>query len=160
MLDTKKILAENISALLSTRSDVSRLELARQMKVGDGTLGNIKYGKGNPTVEVLEQIARFFNLEAWQLLVPKMGLKGSLEGYLQPDPHSEATLQMEVKLQRLEELNKVIGSRDASVEDRMQAVAERIELEKFITEEAGKRYKAREEKGDFYSPYSFRDKKK
>lgn len=160
MLDTKKILAENISALLATRPDLPRMEIARQMKVGDGTLGNIKYGKGNPTIEVLEQIAKFFNLEAWQLLVPKMGLKGSLEGYLQQDPSSDATLQMEVKLQRLEELNKVIGSRDASIEDRVQAVAERIEIEKFITEEAGKRFKLREERGDFYSPYSLRNKKK
>jgi transcriptional regulator with XRE-family HTH domain len=73
MLDIKKILAENLTTLLATRSDISRLELSRQMKVGDGTLGSIKYGKGNPTVEVLDQIASFFKLEAWQLLAPNLG---------------------------------------------------------------------------------------
>lgn len=74
MLDIKKTLADNVTYLLGTRPDISRLDLSRQMKVADGTLGRIKYGTGNPTVEVLEQIARFFKIEAWQLLMPRLGL--------------------------------------------------------------------------------------
>lgn len=73
MLDTKKILAKNLSGLLDSRPDISRLSLSKQMQVADGTLGRIKYGNGNPTVEVLDQIARFFKKEAWQLLAPDMG---------------------------------------------------------------------------------------
>jgi hypothetical protein len=56
MLDTKKTLAENLKLLLDRRADVSRLDLSRQMQVADGTLGRIKYGTGNPTIEVLDQM--------------------------------------------------------------------------------------------------------
>lgn len=70
MLDVKEILAASVSQLLETRRDVSRLNLSKQMDVADGTLGRIKYGSGNPNVETLAQIARFFKFEPWQLLVP------------------------------------------------------------------------------------------
>ncbi|MBU9576278.1 hypothetical protein [Burkholderia multivorans] len=73
MLDTKQILQENLKALLDTRPETSRLNLSREMKVGDGTLGSIQYGTGNPTLQVLETIARFFELETWQLLSPGLG---------------------------------------------------------------------------------------
>lgn len=70
MLDVKEILAASVSQLLETRRDVSRLNLSKQMDVADGTLGRIKYGSGNPNVETLAQIARYFKFEPWQLLVP------------------------------------------------------------------------------------------
>lgn len=73
MLDTKQILQENLKALLDTRPETSRLNLSREMMVGDGTLGSIQYGKGNPTLQVLETIAQFFELETWQLLSPGLG---------------------------------------------------------------------------------------
>lgn len=73
MLDTKRILQENLKALLAMRQETSRLKLSKEMKVGDGTLGSIQYGKGNPTLEVLESVARFFELETWQLLSPNLG---------------------------------------------------------------------------------------
>ncbi|MCO1403182.1 hypothetical protein [Burkholderia multivorans] len=78
MLDTKQTLQNNLKALLATRSDTSRLNLSREMKVADGTLGLIQYGKGNPTLEVLETIARFFELETWQLLSPDLGQPGAV----------------------------------------------------------------------------------
>jgi len=70
MPDVKQILAESVTKLLDTRQDISRLNLSRLMGVADGTLGRIKYGSGNPNVETVEQIARFFKYDAWQLLVP------------------------------------------------------------------------------------------
>jgi hypothetical protein len=73
MLDTKQIIQDNLKTLLATRPETSRLNLSKEMKVGDGTLGSIQYGKGNPTLEVLETIARFFKLETWQLLCPDLG---------------------------------------------------------------------------------------
>lgn len=73
MLDTKQVLQKNLKALLATRPEISRLNLSREMKVGDGTLGSIQYGKGNPTLEVLETIAGFFELETWRLLCPNLG---------------------------------------------------------------------------------------
>lgn len=80
MLDTRQILLENLKALLATRPEISRLDLSREMKVGDGTLGSIQYGKGNPTLEILETIARFFELETWQLLCPDFGHAYAITG--------------------------------------------------------------------------------
>lgn len=65
----KKALAENLSDLLKRYPDVSRLDLSRRMQVADGTLGRIKYGTGNPQLENLWQIAEFFKIQPWQLLV-------------------------------------------------------------------------------------------
>lgn len=67
--DIKKVLSDNLSALLERYPDVSRLELSRRMKVADGTLGRIKYGTGNPQLDNLCQIAEFFKLYPWQLLI-------------------------------------------------------------------------------------------
>ncbi|MFU1939400.1 helix-turn-helix domain-containing protein [Bordetella hinzii] len=69
MPDVKEILAQSVARLLETRPDISRLNLSKLMGVADGTLGRIKYGTGNPNVETVEQIARYFKFEAWQLLV-------------------------------------------------------------------------------------------
>lgn len=68
--NSKSVLADNLSDLLARRQDMSRLDLSRQMGVADGTLGRIKYGTGNPTVEVLDQIASFFKVPTWELLAP------------------------------------------------------------------------------------------
>lgn len=69
MPEIKKVLSENVTKLLDTRQDMSRLNLSKLMGVADGTLGRIKYGSGNPNVETLDAIARFFRFETWQLLV-------------------------------------------------------------------------------------------
>jgi transcriptional regulator with XRE-family HTH domain len=69
MLDVNTILSRSVGKLLETRQDISRLNLSKQMKVADGTLGRIKYGNGNPNVETLAAIAHFFRVQPWQLLV-------------------------------------------------------------------------------------------
>ncbi|NLZ10864.1 helix-turn-helix domain-containing protein [Neopusillimonas aromaticivorans] len=74
MLDNRKILADNLTRLLATR-DESRLSLSRKIGVADGSLGRIKYGTGNPTLEALENIAKFFRLEVWHLFVPDLDPK-------------------------------------------------------------------------------------
>lgn len=66
---TRKALSDNLSALLKRYPDVSRLDLSRRMNVADGTLGRIKYGTGNPQLDNIVQIAEFFRLEPWQLLI-------------------------------------------------------------------------------------------
>ena len=68
---SKQTLATNLTQLLATKSEMSRLALSKHMGVADGTLGRIKYGTGNPTVEVLDQIADFFKMPSWQLLKPR-----------------------------------------------------------------------------------------
>lgn len=40
------------------------------MNVSDGTLGRMKYGTANPTLDVLCNLSNFYRIEPWQLLVP------------------------------------------------------------------------------------------
>ncbi|CAN7518512.1 helix-turn-helix transcriptional regulator [Pseudoxanthomonas sp. LjRoot168] len=68
--DASVLLAANLSRLLEERSDVSRLTLSREIGVSDGTLGRIKYGSGNPTLDVLQRIADAFQVEPWMLIAP------------------------------------------------------------------------------------------
>lgn len=68
---SKAVLAKKLTALLESRKGISRLDLSRQMGVADGTLGRIKYGTGNPTIEILDQIGDFFRVPSWQLLKPE-----------------------------------------------------------------------------------------
>lgn len=49
---------------------MARLELAKRMGVADGTLGRIKYGKANPTLDVVDQIASYYRIPAWRLIQP------------------------------------------------------------------------------------------
>lgn len=88
--DVKRNLADNLTHLLGRFPDVSRLELARRMSVADGTLGRIKYGTGNPQLDNLCQIAEYFKLKPWQLLI-KDGYKLSrdFDPFKQPLPEIE-----------------------------------------------------------------------
>lgn len=67
---SKRALAANLAGLLAGRADKSRMEHAKLMGVGDGTLGRILYGTGNPGLEVLDSIASYFKLQPWQLIQP------------------------------------------------------------------------------------------
>lgn len=66
---SNQILAQHLSRLLDAQPQ-ARIDIARRMGVSDGTLGRIKYGTANPTIDVVEKIARYFRMEAWELLVP------------------------------------------------------------------------------------------
>ncbi|HEY0201128.1 MAG TPA: helix-turn-helix transcriptional regulator [Burkholderiaceae bacterium] len=67
--DSNQVLSDHLNRLLSG-SEVARIELAKRMGVADGTLGRIKYGKGNPTIDVVDKIARFYRVQPWELLRP------------------------------------------------------------------------------------------
>lgn len=67
--DSNQALTANLNRLLEGQ-ELSRIELARRMRVADGTLGRIRYGTANPTIDVLERIARYFRVKPWELLRP------------------------------------------------------------------------------------------
>lgn len=69
LADSNQSLADNLNRLLASQ-DMARIELAKRMGVADGTLGRIKYGKGNPTIDVVDKIARYFRVNPWELLMP------------------------------------------------------------------------------------------
>lgn len=80
--DSNQALSEALGELLAGEK-LARIELAKRMGVADGTLGRIKYGKGNPTLEVVDQIAHYYRLPAWQLIQPKRVREPSTD-YISP----------------------------------------------------------------------------
>lgn len=69
---TAKTLAANVNLLIDALPQVSggRPMLAARMGIGDKTLGILKAGTGNPTLESIEKAAKFFRKEPWELLKP------------------------------------------------------------------------------------------
>lgn len=78
------------------------MDLARRMGVSDGTLGRIKYGTGNPTVDVVERIARYFRMEPWELLCPPGGsaVADPRAGYAATDDWRHAAIDALTRDQR------------------------------------------------------------
>lgn len=107
----KQTLADNLKRLLATRPGLPRLALAQQMGVADGTLGRIKYGNGNPNIETLVSIARYFRVEPWQLLTEN--LDPSAPPHLSSsslNKHTNANKNAgDMKLQELIELFSLLG---------------------------------------------------
>lgn len=74
MLPVLEIIAENVRHLMAARQSLPRPELAKRIGIGDKTLGFIKSATGNPTIETIETIARYYRVQPWQLLM-KDGVK-------------------------------------------------------------------------------------
>ena len=71
MLPVAKILAENANRLLDAMPDrPPRPDLAARMGIGDKTLGFIKSGTGNPTLETVAAVAAYLKVKPWELLCP------------------------------------------------------------------------------------------
>lgn len=93
---SKRVLADRLSALLASRPDRTRMEHAAAMGLSDGTLGRIKYGTGNPTVEVLDHIAAYFRLQTWQLLKPDDAGAQVAEPVSQPVSGEQLTIAADI----------------------------------------------------------------
>lgn len=63
----KAALAANITRLVKA-SPLSRNAIAGLAKVADGAIGNMMYGKGNPTLDSIVKMAAYFHTTAAQLL--------------------------------------------------------------------------------------------
>ncbi|HET6807213.1 MAG TPA: helix-turn-helix transcriptional regulator [Frateuria sp.] len=74
---------------------MARLDLSRRMGVADGTLGRIKYGRGNPTLDVVDRIANYFRIAPWKLIQPENEDANALIGQLanMATPRSRAALE-------------------------------------------------------------------
>jgi len=66
---SRKILAQNLKALKShEKRHWSDKELSRRSKVSDRMIGRILAGESSASVDILDKLAKPFNLTAWQLL--------------------------------------------------------------------------------------------
>lgn len=67
------VLSQNLKALLASKHGPSnQTELKRRSGVAQSTIGRVLRAETGATVDTLEQIARCYGLEAWQLLVAGM----------------------------------------------------------------------------------------
>ena len=79
--DTKKILWDNLRSLIIDRyveenlSKTSKDAKSRGIIISLGTLARIKAQETAVGLDVLSNIARFFELEAWQLLIEHLDPK-------------------------------------------------------------------------------------
>lgn len=63
----KRALAERISRLVKGHR-LPRQQIAKLCGVADGSIGNMMYGKGNPTLDNITKIAHFFKVPVSDLL--------------------------------------------------------------------------------------------
>ena len=66
----RAVLSQNLKALLSSKSGpTTEIALGKKSGVAQATIGRIKRQEVAATIETVEQIAKAYGLEAWQLLV-------------------------------------------------------------------------------------------
>jgi transcriptional regulator with XRE-family HTH domain len=67
------LVAANLQRLMAASADCrSQAALARRSKVPQRTIGRILNKEVTPSLDVLEQLAKAFDLLPWQLLVPEL----------------------------------------------------------------------------------------
>lgn len=70
---TAQVLGKNLGALMESHPNLSsNPKLASKTGLGTGTLSRLRNGEVDATVSTLEKLAVAFELEPWQLLVPRM----------------------------------------------------------------------------------------
>jgi len=73
MKNSKQILWANVLALMKRDFGRENLTtLAKKARIGPGTVTRIKEQSTSVGLDVLEQIARVFNVQPWQLLLPEL----------------------------------------------------------------------------------------
>ncbi len=70
--DIKQTLAENLVRLMhhDDAHPITQAELARRSKVDQRYIGRLLNAEFNASVKVLEKLAKAFDLQPWQILVP------------------------------------------------------------------------------------------
>lgn len=71
-MNTKKVLADNLKALMHFHGITSQNELGRQSKIDQTTIGRMLNQKNAAQIDKVAAVARVFDLSAWQMLVPDL----------------------------------------------------------------------------------------
>ena len=70
---TKEVLAENINALMRANTSLdSNPKLSDKSDLGTGSISRIRNAEGAVNLDTLDKLAKCFDLQPWQLLVPGM----------------------------------------------------------------------------------------
>jgi hypothetical protein len=81
----RDVLAANLRKLMAAIPALSRFPLITEASGGsltNGTLDRVRRATHATSVDTLEEIARVFGLEPWQLLVPSLGVE--VDGHGEP----------------------------------------------------------------------------
>lgn len=66
-----ELLGTNLQALMTAHADLSsNPKLAAKTKLGTGTISRLRNGEVDANLDTLQRLAKAFNVEPWQLLVP------------------------------------------------------------------------------------------
>lgn len=69
----RAVLAQNLKALMKTKGGPnSQIALGKKSGVAQATIGRILKQETAASIETVDQLARAFGLEGWQLMVPGM----------------------------------------------------------------------------------------
>lgn len=104
----REALAANLRYLQGPGGEViTNRQLAKKAGVSPGTIDNMRDPSGpQPTISSLEAVARHWNLEVWQLLLPELpcilgsgtGLRDVVAGYLQTDDDGREAISRVARL--------------------------------------------------------------
>lgn len=119
--DTLKTISANYQRLLARKPHAgSRMDLAKRIGVGDGTLGRIMYGTGNPGVDTLVQLANYFHVEPWELLFPADGHVAAVSEVRDQQP---INIDVDALTDAIEWVNKALDEADLTVSKRKRSRA-------------------------------------
>jgi len=91
----RKVLAENLRRLMDAKPDLETIKKVTARGGGsNGTVGRMLQGDTAARIDAVEEVARVFGLQAWQLLVP--GLDPDHPPRLELDPQRTAKLQADL----------------------------------------------------------------
>lgn len=82
MTNARKILADNLAALMSQSPEINsvvaleRATANRGSKVGKSTVQRVLACETTVNLDYVESFAKVFHIQAWQLLHPTMGMQG------------------------------------------------------------------------------------
>lgn len=102
LLDSKRVLWRSVSALMKKHYGGENLtRLAKDCKIGPATASRMKEGQTSVGVDIVDKVAKHFQVQPWELLVPTFDPKN--RPALQPLSEQERRLY-----ERLREVAKEI----------------------------------------------------
>jgi transcriptional regulator with XRE-family HTH domain len=93
---TAQILAANLAGLMAAHSELnSNPKLAKKTELSTGTISRLRNSDVDANLDTLERLARAFQVDPWQLLVPGMDPKNVPT--LQPTSEAERRLYERIR---------------------------------------------------------------
>jgi transcriptional regulator with XRE-family HTH domain len=111
---SRKTLAANVNALMATKPGLSSpRQVVKAGGATNGTLGRIRNGEVGASVDQLDQLARVFGVEPWQLLVPNLDPKSLPVLGGMPTQYRKLLEKVRVAAAQADDIEKLIDTHTA-----------------------------------------------